>query len=330
MTCATGVGQETFERLTPRWTEMLARKPESTVFDLPSWQSIWWEHFGEGQHLRLLTVAGPGGEVELIAPLVVNDGTASFLGGTDLVDYHEFISPAAVSEFCLEAMFRQLTSGGEVRAFRLESIPEKSPSIANFRAVAEKAGWHVEVEQEDVAPRLELPADWDSYVAGLRKKDRHELRRKLRRLEAAGEVDHIELTSPGEIDTAADEFFRLHRMSMPDKADFMTPERECFFRDVAGRLAEEGVTRLCFLRLNGENVATSLSFVAGGVRYLYNSGYDPRRRQLAVGLLNHAYTIRRSIEQGHNSFDFMRGDESYKYHLGGVDRRLFRLTATKR
>ena len=56
---------------------------------------------------------------------------------------------------------------------------------------------------------------------------------------------------------------------------------------------------------------------------------SPIERRLAVGLLNHAYNIQRSIEQGLRVFDFMRGDESYKYHLGGQDRRLFRVTAQR-
>ena len=126
-----------------------------------------------------------------------------------------------------------------------------------------------------------------------------------------------------------DDFMRLHRMSMPDKAEFMTPEREQFFRDVSAALADEGMTCLRFLELDGERVATSLSFICNGVKYLYNSGYNPEHSRLAVGLLNHAYNIQRSIEQGLRVFDFMRGDESYKYHLGGQDRRLFRVTAQR-
>ena len=37
-----------------------------------------------------------------------------------------------------------------------------------------------------VAARCDLPATWDEYLGTLSKKDRHELRRKLRRLESGG------------------------------------------------------------------------------------------------------------------------------------------------
>ena len=327
--CSIGVRHESFETLHQHWADVLAAWPAATVFDLPQWQKAWWDHFGGGHDLCLASVRSEDGAIEMIAPMVARAGRVSFLGGTDLVDYHDFICPEGPSEACLDAILHDITNSGSCSSIVLESLPEGSPTIERFQRAAEAAGWRVEVEQEDVAPRLTLPATWDEYVEGLGKKDRHELRRKLRRLEGAGDVRHVELRSREDVESAADDFFRLHRMSMPEKTEFMTADRERFFRDVSARLADAGVTRLCFMELNGERVATSLSFVVGGVRYLYNSGYNPEHRNLAVGLLNHALAIRASIEQGLRVFDFMRGNEAYKYHLGGVDRKVFRLTATR-
>ena len=118
-------------------------------------------------------------------------------------------------------------------------------------------------------------------------------------------------------------------MSTPDKNEFMTEDREQFFTKIAVELAREGITRLTFLEFEGQREATSLSFVCGGVRYLYNSGYNPAQYKLSVGLLNHALSIKSSIQDGSRIFDFMRGNEPYKYHLGGVDRQVFALTATR-
>ena len=72
-----------------------------------------------------------------------------------------------------------------------------------------------------------------------------------------------------------------------------------------------------------KTVATSLAYKVGSTKYLYNSGYLPERSWLAVGLLNHAINILSSIEEGIEVYDFMRGDERYKYHLGAVDRHIF-------
>ena len=110
----------------------------------------------------------------------------------------------------------------------------------------------------------------------------------------------------------------------------MSSDRERFFRRAALLLAETGITRLSFVELDGVRIASSLSFVCCGTKYLYNSGYDPAYGRLAAGLLNHAYNIRRSDRSRTVCVRFHAGDETYKYHLGGQDRLLYRLTATRR
>ncbi len=327
--CSVSVSLESFQSASSRWETLVASSDQATVFDLPSWQETWWEHFGEGRQDKILSVNSDEGSLDLLAPLMQEDGVVSFLGGTDLVDYHDFVCLGDPPQACLDAVLHELSADSGVRKLIFESVVECSPTLEKLPSLARILGWEVSVEKEDVSPRLELPEDWDAYLASLRKKDRHELRRKIRRLEAAGEIGHVELSSPEDVETAISDFFTLHRQSTPDKQEFMTPARERFFRDVSARLANSGMTRLNFLELDGKRVAVSLSFVVGTVRYLYNSGYDPALGRLAVGLLNHAFTIRRSIEQGHTVFDFMRGNESYKYHLGGVDRDVFRIVATR-
>jgi len=327
--CIAGTEQGTFEDLADHWQHLIDGCSEPTFFDSPTWQKAWWSEYGANSELKLLAVRSDSGDIKMIAPLMVNGSVISFLGGTDLVDYHDFLSADRSGSGSLEAIVRAVDEMPGVESIKLQSIPGNSATITRFREFAEKFGWNVEIKQEDVAPRLELPTSWDAYLGGLRKKDRHELRRKLRRLEAAGEIRQIELSRPGDIEVAMDDFMVLYRMSTTGKAEFMTPDRERFFRTVAVAMADECTTRLVFLEINDEKVAASLTFVCRNVRYLYNSGYNPARSSLSVGLLNHALTIKRSIEEGLRVFDFMRGNEAYKYHLGGVDRAVFALTATR-
>ena len=327
--CSTGIEQATFESLADHWQQLLEDCSEPTFFDQLTWQKTWWSEFGGNSELKLFVVRSDSGQINMIAPMMVDGTEISFLGSTDLVDYHDFLTRDHLSPGCIQALVGAVDDMPEIDTISLQSLPGNSPTITQFREAAEQAGWVVEIEQEDVAPRIELPATWDEYVSGLRKKDRHELRRKLRRLEAAGDVQQHELSKPEEIEAAMSEFMRLHRMSTPDKNEFMTAEREQFFSKIAVELAKENSTRLCFLELNGEYVATSLSFVCGNVRYLYNSGYNPAESKLSVGLLNHALAIKSSIEKGHRVFDFMRGNEAYKYHLGGIDRQVFALKASR-
>lgn len=327
--CSAGIEQGTFEGLADHWQRLIEGSHEPTFFDLQTWQKTWWAEFGGESDLHLLMVRSDSGDVDMIAPLMIDGSAVSFLGSTDLVDYHDFLTRDRLSPRCVQSVVSAITEMDNIDTILLQSLPGNSPTITQFREAAEQAGWNVEIEQEDVAPRLELPESWDEYVSSLRKKDRHELRRKLRRLEAVGDVEQVELTDPAEIEAAMPDFMRLHRMSTPDKNEFMTEDREKFFSRIAVELAREDATSLCFLEVCGEREATSLSFVTGNVRYLYNSGYNPAQSRLSVGLLNHALAIRSSIEQGHRVFDFMRGNESYKYHLGGIDREVFAIKASR-
>lgn len=62
-----------------------------------------------------------------------------------------------------------------------------------------------------------------------------------------------------------------------------------------------------------------LCFVARNQLLLYNSGYAPKFRELSAGLASKALCIRDAVERGMSSVNFLRGDEAYKYELGGRD-----------
>ncbi len=329
MTCATTprIVSPTFDDLAADWQRIYDSMPASSAFDSLEWNRMWWEHFGDDSKLMLRSVVRPDGTTAIIAPMRLDsnndEGVCTFLGGTDLVDYLGFKHDEELLPEDVHDLLQSLYDDPEITALVLESLPEDSHTIHAVKEVAGDIGWEVHIWDEGVAPRITLPSTVDEYYTSLTKKHRHELRRKLRRLNNAGDIEQIELKSPDEIEHHMADFIDLHRGSSIDKNDFMTSEREAFFREAAVKLAEMGITRLYFLTINGEKVATSLAFKVGSTKYLYNSGYDPERSWLAVGLLNHAINILRSIDEGIKVYDFMRGDERYKYHLGAVDRRIF-------
>ncbi len=121
-----------------------------------------------------------------------------------------------------------------------------------------------------------------------------------------------------------DVFLRLFRDSRQDKAAFLTPSMESFFRSLASTMAEMKWLRLSILEIDASPVAATLSFDYKNSVSLYNSGYDPQYSWLSVGVLSKALCIKDSIERGRKTFDFLKGDEEYKYHLGGHEVPLYR------
>jgi CelD/BcsL family acetyltransferase involved in cellulose biosynthesis len=163
----------------------------------------------------------------------------------------------------------------------------------------------------------------------LSRKDRHELRRKLRRLETEANWRWYSLRDVDQVTSRLDDFFTLMRLSRPDKAEFLTPLREQFFRNMAQRTAQHDLLQLSFMEVDGKPVAASICFDYGPARLLYNSGNNPEYGYFSVGLLLHALCLREAIEQGKKYFDFLRGAEPYKYHLGGQDRILYRMVVQR-
>ncbi len=316
-----------FQEIQTEWENLLSVSPVNSLFLTPQWQQVWWETFGVGQGMAGFYVRTPDG-VAGIASLVREGDTLSFVGNQDTFDYNDFmVSPGFEDEFfhslihCLEDQ--------RCNALELFSLVESSPTLTFLPDAARKHGYQVKVEQEDVTSGIGLPGTWDEYLSVLSKKDRHELRRKFRRLESSTEWRWYGISEPDEVAARVDDFISLMRQSRQDKDEYMTPKREQFFHHMAQRMAEEGLLRLFFMEIDNQPVATSLCFDYASSRLLYNSGYNPEYGYYSVGLLLNALCLKEAIEQKLGYFDFLRGPESYKKDLGGQQRNLYQMVVKR-
>ena len=208
----------------------------------------------------------------------------------------------------------------------LHSLPEWSPSRQLLPGVAAEKRLDCQVLAEDVSPIVTLPDDFETYLMSLRKKDRHELRRKVRKLEGREDVRWymVPPTDPEEMHSAMHTFLDLHRKSGVDKAHFMNDTMAAFFFDTVESLLSTGWLDLSILEIDKQPAAAYFSFVYDNRVYLYNSGYDPRFSSYSAGIALLAYRIHKAIKQGCKYFDFLRGDEEYKYDFGGQNTYVYR------
>ena len=303
------------------WGDLLPSCLTNTVFLTPWWQTTWLKHFGDASKTRLIRVRDDNGTLVGIAPMNIADGAVTFMGDTDLFDYRDFLVSRGAEDTFYPEVFDEIDTW-EWDTLDLESVPEGSPTMESAAEAANGRSWHISIEVEDKAPIKSLPTEWDDYVMGLGKKYRHELRRKIRKLGNAGDVVQYDC-APDMLSGCLPDFFRLHRMSSPEKAEFMTDVRERFFTEIAEEAADRGSLKLSMLELDGVRVAACINFDYEDSYLLYNSGYDPVYSQLSVGFVNKAWTIKDAIESGKRTYDFLRGTERYKYDLGAEDRSIY-------
>lgn len=317
------------ESLADEWCHLLASCPSRYPYQHPDWQQVWWRHFG-GERAPSTFAVRDAHRLVLVAPLM-RDGADRLLlvGDPDICDYMDLIVAPDADDAAYGALLDAMAAQ-PWRELTLWGVPEHSRTLQILPKLAEARGWKAEEDFEAVCPRVALPASWDEYLASLGKKDRHELRRKLRRFTEAGQqMRSYAVSTPDEVRAGLDDFIRLHTASRHDKREFMTPEMEAFFREMAVTLAGRGLVRLYFIELDGRRVASLLAFDTGDELLLYNSGYDPEFSFASVGIVSKALTLKAAIEDGKRVFDFMRGAEPYKYDMGGKDLEVRTLTLTR-
>ena len=312
----------TLDQLKTNWPEFQKTLKAPHPFITPGWLDTWWGSFGGSDELFLRAVKRDN-ETLGIVPLRVNGGVARFIGSADVCDYLDFlVKPGAEPEY-FEAVLNSVKSYG-IKTLELESLRPDSTAL-NFLVPAAKMGDNsVEVVDTDVTLEMTLPATWDSYLLSLPTHQRHETSRKLRRLEEAGAV-RFDIKPSENVDEGMATLLRLLRISRSDKAQFMTENMETFFRRLASAMDQAGLLRIGQLWLKDAIVASIMCFDYNGTRYLYNSGYAPEFSSLSVGLLSKVYSIKNAIEQKMVSYDFLKGAEVYKYHLGGIEMPISRL-----
>jgi CelD/BcsL family acetyltransferase involved in cellulose biosynthesis len=106
----------------------------------------------------------------------------------------------------------------------------------------------------------------------------------------------------------------------PAKQAFLTDVMRSQMRASVKAAFHAGWLQLSFLEIEGEKAAGYLNFDFDDHIWVYNSGWDMRFSTYSPGWVLLGYLLQWANEQGRKSFDFMRGDEEYKYRFGGIDR----------
>jgi len=321
-----------FVALASEWNDVLRRSPADTIFLTLEFQRTWWQCLGDGE-LLILAMRDESGELVGIAPLYgvetpQGQQALAIVGCEEVADYLDFIVAQGHEDACYAALVEYLESSPTPAWDLLDlcNIHQDSPTLEMLPAVARSRGWEVSTKRDDVCPVVQLPGTWEEYLEMLDGKQRREIRRKLRR---AGGVtaENWYIVGPNhDLDIEAEDFLDLMAASAPDKAEFLTPRMRDFFRQLMRVTYDVGWLQLVFLEVRGQKAAAYLNFIYNNRVLVYNSGLDWRTfPKLGAGIILTAHSIRHAIEQGREVFDFLQGDERYKYQFGGQDVEVRRL-----
>jgi CelD/BcsL family acetyltransferase involved in cellulose biosynthesis len=320
--------------LSIEWTGLLEKAPGRPPFLEFAYQKLWWETRGGGEWpdaSLLIYAARVDGKLVGLAPLFstpMPDGTSTVLN-VGSIEVSDFLDLIVLPEYRDEFLGHLLR---EVKALNLPgfsqlslcNLLDSSPTLPALQAVAARDGWQLSVEKLEHSPCITLASDFDTYLAGIDKKQRHEIRRKMRRAEESEiPVTWYMVTDPSSLDSEVDAFIDLMEND-GDKEAFLRPAMREFLRQVVQVAFDGGWLQLAFLEVGGQKAAAYLSFDYQNRIWVYNSGLNRGFQNLSPGWVLLGHLLQWAIENGRTEFDFMRGDEDYKYRFGAVDRFVMR------
>jgi CelD/BcsL family acetyltransferase involved in cellulose biosynthesis len=326
---------EEFESLADEWNHLLKRSASHVPFLRHEYLKCWWQYLGGGEwddgELYSIAARGEGGVLQGIAPLFFSTNREGqpalmFLGSIEISDYLDFIAPEDQLPTFLDALFSFLEGQGAPpwKALDLYNLPDDSPTLPLLENAARRCGWTFRQEALQHCPYIPLPGNWETYLAGIDKKQRHEIRRKMRRAEICPEpVNWRIIQDEAELPGAMEDFMSLMAQDA-EKERFLTPAMRRQMQETARAAFQAGWLQLSFLQVGEKKAAGYMNFDYLNRIWVYNSGLDFSSRELSPGWVLLGYLLQWANEQGREAFDFMRGDEEYKYRFGAVDRRVVR------
>ncbi len=293
------------DRIADEWQALVCSQPCSTPFQLPVWLLTWWTHFGSGR-LQVLTLR-EGGVLVGIVPLFLHEWNGRnqlTLLGTGLSDWTDPILPPTA----LTLLKQYLQDDRSWDVLHWQDLSADSP-LAQLPEVL--------VEEDTPCTESRFNTSFDEFWAARGKDLRRNVRRYGDRARASGSVElHVTATATPEL---LNDLVRLHTARWQEQGEagmIAANQAEPFLRDVAARLSSKGLLRLLILRFNGQSAAMNLGVVLHNDYFGYMSAFDPQQESHGFGRLLLYEAFRYCFQHGINSWQFLRGQETYKTWWG--------------
>jgi len=312
------------------WTALLQANSSASAFSLRAFHQAWWSaHGGGAEDVSIALRSASSGELLGYLPLMRRPDGVIYSGATLHIDYATVLlaphtgaqsqEPDPVADALATAL---LALNSPINMMRIRPADAAHVRmVAAIQRAATVASRAATYAIEEPAPYIDLQGirTLDEHLDRLDKKQRHEIRRKVRRGEAAG----VQISASEDVLADLPEFVRLHRARWGERGLFTeTPkgvEEEAFLRELFAT-APSGTISMLLARSDEFGTFAAGLFLrdAGAIRY-WNAGGDAAARALSPGVLLFVHGLTLAINEGRAQLDFLRGNEPYKYECGAVD-----------
>ena len=218
-------------------------------------------------------------------------------------------------EQCLHQFLEHLFSQKNWDFINLPDLPQTSQTLALMKN--DKGIPKFKIEKGIICPFIAVPDSKEKLLASLNPKLQKKLKKSLRKLEAEqGKVELKHYYELGSLEQSMEIFFELHQKRWASKGEpgrFANQKSRNITLQTAKYFAEKDWLRLYFLTVRNRPVAVELNLEYEGKMYCHIKGFDPDYYKYRVGSLLTLKVLEECIEKGISEYDFMQGDEVYKF-----------------
>ncbi len=316
-----------FKKIRDAWNQTLFSSDQNSPFLTHEWLSTWWECFSQGCSLDVVLCKDEAGSILGMAPFMVQENILRFMASQEVSDYCDVVAVKGHEPELYRCLGDYLGMvHPEVRKIDLINIGFTSPTLDFLPRLASEYKYSSSCTDFEVAPVLELPASYENYLESLSKKNRHELRRKLKRIGSLEGIRVEKVTETKALESSLNEFIALHKQGHPSKYKFWEePHMEEFFHQIARRFSCQKWIELNVCLYKNRILAALISFDYSDRVYFYNVTFDRNFAWYSPGIYLFNHCIQEAISNGKKVADFLRGREEYKYYFGAEDSKIFRL-----
>ncbi len=321
-----------WDALAAEWDELYAQSHVQIPFLRFGYLRSWWQTLGGGEwapsdcQLKII-LARESGSLFGIAPLFLSakpnfQPALRFIGSIEVTDYLDFlVLPDRLEEF-LSGLLKFIASSPDlpIKTLELYNLMETSPTYTALQAACAQSAWSFTSQRLLPTPYIPLAENFEAYLASITKKQRHEIRRKLRNAETRHQTAWYTVAERDKLDAEMDAFINMMRHDQRKETFLKNPAMPQFLHDTAHFAFDAGLLHLSFLTFDSHKAAAFMSLLTPEKLWVYNSAWEPAFAPCSPGWVLLAKEIEWVIAHGIREVDMMRGDENYKYKFGGIDR----------
>ncbi len=318
-------GFDALSRLRAEWQALFVASGAPPFLSW-EWVATGPKWFGQGKNPFLLCARADGVLLALL-PLCAERKQMSrfspelkrisFLGESyGAPDYLDILALPGFKKECAELFLNRLAESRSFDLLELEGMSVDSYTLRLLtKHFANSARFKYKIVPQYICPQMSLDAGWEEL---LERSHRSEyFKRCMRRLNKFASFEFRVVSDPEAIAAAYGRFLNLHTGRWSERGGSSAlgePEQSGFMLDASHALACAGMTRFEEIWLEGQCRASLLGFESGACYYFYLSGFDQAWSKYSLGFTLLWLSIREASERGLKTYDFLRGDENYKFN----------------